>query len=143
MKRLMMYLTLIAIAFALPAFAQNESAMNVHVYKTVAIPGNILRPGNYVFRLLDSVSEPNVVAVTSADFQTFYGYIPVFTAYRSSEDGSRIKATAPDKSGLARINSWFFPGQQEGYRFIYSKADIRKEDMVAQNMRSKGGESGM
>ena len=143
MKRLLMFLTLISIAVALPALAQNESVMDVHVDKTVAIPGNILQPGNYVFRLVDSASSPYDVGVFSAHFKTFYGYIPVFPAYRSSEGGSQITATAPDKSGLARINSWFFPGQQEGYRFIYSKSAIRKEDMVAQNMRSKGGESGM
>lgn len=143
MKRLLMYLTLIAIAFALPAFAQNESVMDVHVDKAIAIPGKVLVPGNYVFRLLHSAAEPNDVAVQSADYKTFYGFIPVFTAYRSSEDGSQIKASAPDNSGLARIKSWFFPGEQEGYRFIYSKADIRKADMIAQNMKSKGVESGM
>jgi hypothetical protein len=143
MKRLLMYLTLIAVAFALPAFAQNESVMDVHVDKTVAIPGNILRPGNYVFRLFDLTSTPGVVGVYSAHYNKFYGYIQVSTAYRSSDNGSQIKETAPDSTGLARIKSWFFPGQQEGYRFNYSKADIHKEDMVAQNMRSKGSVSGM
>jgi hypothetical protein len=147
MKRVLSNVTFLVVLFlavsTIPSFAQNESVMNVHVNKVVAIPSNVLQPGDYVFRLLDSSGRPNDVAVMSADGQTFYGFIPVYDAYRDSDGDSEIVITAPDEAGLARIDSWYFPGQQTGSRFIYSKSDIRRADMLAQKMKSGAAGSGM
>jgi hypothetical protein len=138
-------LVLVLVVSTIPSFAQNknESVMNVHVDRAVAIPRNVLEPGDYVFRLLDTASRPDDVAVTSADGKTFYGILPVFAASRDSGGDSEIAVTAPDEAGLARIDSWYFPGSQDGYRFIYSKSDIRKADMMAQRMKSGAAGSGM
>ena len=146
MKRVLSSVTflvvLVLVASALPSFAQNESVMNVHVGAAVAIPGNVLEPGDYVFRLLDSSSRPDNVAVLSADGKTSYGIFPVFTAFRNSGGDNEIAVTAPDDAGIARIDSWYFPGNQDGFRFIYSKSDIRKADMMAHRMKSGTAGSG-
>lgn len=148
MKRILSSLSFVVLLFlvasSVPSFALNDSVVDVHVEKAVAIPSKVLVPGNYVFRLLDSSSRPHDVEVMSADGKTFYGIIPVYeTSPRDSGLGNEITITAPDESGLARINSWYFPGSQYGYRFIYSKSDIRKADMVAQQMKSNNTEVGM
>jgi len=143
MKRLLMYLPLMVLFVALSAFAENNAVMKVHVTKTIAIPGNVLAPGDYTFRLVDLGSSPFAVAIASADSKTVYGFVPVFKADRNSGGESEIRATEPDDSGLARIDSWYFPGQQTGYRFIYSKQDVRKADMLAEQLKSKGSPSGL
>ena len=147
MKRVLSSVTFLVVLFlavsTIPSFAQNESVMNVHVDKAVAIPCNVLEPGDYVFRLLDSSTRPGDVAVTSADGATFYGILPVYAAYRNSGGDSEIAVTAPDDAGLARIDSWYFPGSQDGFRFIYSKSDIRKADRIAQQMKSGAAATGM
>lgn len=117
--------------------------MNVHVDKAAAIPRNVLEPGDYVFRLLDSSTRPADVAVTSADGKTFYGILPVFTASRNSGGDSEITVTAPDEAGLARIDSWYFPGNQDGFRFIYSNSDIRQAHVIARQMKSGAAGTGM
>lgn len=146
MKRVLSNVTFLVVLFlavsTIPSFAQNESVMNVHVDQAVAIPSHVLQPGDYVFRLLDSPTRPNDVAVMSADGATFYGILPVFTASRISGGDSEITTTAPDAAGLARIDSWYFPGSQDGFRFIYSKSDIRKADMMAHRMKSGTAGSG-
>jgi hypothetical protein len=128
---------------ALPAFAQNENVMNVHVDKAVAIPGKVLPPGDYVFRLADSVTRPADVQVMSADGKTEYGFIPVYSAYRTAGSDTEVTTTPPDNFGIACIDSWYFPGEQDGYRFIYSKTDLRKIDMIAQQMNLGGAQAGM
>lgn len=147
MKRVLSNVTFLVVLFlavaTIPSFAQNESVMDVHVDKAVAIPNNVLQPGDYVFRFLDSTTGPHDVEVMSADGETFYGILPVFAAYRNSGGDLEITTTAPDEAGLARIDSWYFPGSQDGFRFIYSKSDIRKADMVAQQMKSGAAGSGM
>ena len=142
MKRILVYLSLLAIVFAVPAFAENNTVINVHLDNAVAIPGNVLAPGNYVFRLEESGHR--IVAISSADSKTFYGFIPVYTATRDSSNGTDIRATELDAAGLARIDSWFFPGEQNGYRFIYSNSDIAKTDAAVRRMqmKSKGNQSG-
>ena len=147
MKRVLSYVTFLVALFlavsAIPSFAQNENVMDVHVDKAVAIPNNVLKPGDYVFRFLDSTTGPHDVEVLSTDGKTFYGILPVFTAFRNSEGGSEVTITAPDDAGLARIDSWYFPGSQNGYRFIYSKSEIRKADIIAQQMKSGAAGTGM
>lgn len=140
MKRFLISLSLLVFVIALPVFAQGTNVMDVHVDHPVAIPGNVLRPGNYVFRLLDNLKE---VEITSKNDNHDYGFLPVFSTYRSSANGSQIKASRPDASGLARIKSWYFPGSRIGYKFIYSKSEIHKSDIIARNMKSTETQSGM
>ena len=129
------FIALLLTLLALPAFAENDSVMDVHVYHPIAIPGKILQPGNYVFRLASSVTRPTDVEVMSADGKTFDGVFPVYQAFRESYNGSKIRTVGPDASGLTRIKSWYFPGEQYGYRFIYSRSDLHNLDVVAQQMK--------
>jgi hypothetical protein len=147
MKRALSSVTFLVVLFlavsSILSSAQNQSVMNVHVDQAVAIPRNVLEPGDYVFRLLDTPTRHADVAVTSADGRTFYGILPVFTASRNSGRDSEMTVTAPDEAGLARIDSWYFPGSHDGYRFIYSKSDIRRADRMAQRMKSGAAGTGM
>jgi hypothetical protein len=129
-------------AFTIPSFAQNQEVMNVHVDKAVAIPGNVLTPGDYVFRLADSTGRPDDVEIRSADGKTSYGFIQIYMASRNTYEGSEVKVSAADSTGLERIDSWFFPGSEDGYRFIYSKSDLQKADQIAQRMQTEGTSSG-
>lgn len=141
MKRTLIYLSLLAIVFALPAVAENNTVINVHVDKAIAIPGNVLAPGDYVFRMSDPAR--TVVAISSADSKTFYGFVQVFKTERTGTNGSEIRETEADSTGLARIDSWYFPGEKSGFRFIYSQSDIQKADTIAKRLKSDGSRSGM
>lgn len=127
-------LTLIA---AIPAFAQQTTVMDVHVDKAVAIPGHVLLPGHYIFRLADSESYPGYVQITSADGKRDIGFVQVFSGWRQHYDGTKLVMSRPDKVGLERIVAWYFPGQKFGYRFMYTKRQIRNADLIAQRMQSQ------
>lgn len=140
MKRLSLFL-LLALVFTIPALAQNNTVLNVHVQKAVAIPGNVLGPGDYTFRLSEVGEGRSVVAISSADSKIVYGFVHVYTAQRDSVGESEVVTTGAG-AGVDRIDSWYFPGQQHGFRFIYSKSDLSKLDQMAQKATPKGTASG-
>lgn len=139
MKRILSFSSIVVVLFwllALPAFAQNEQVLDVHVNNMVAIPGSVLRPGNYTFRLLDSATGQGLVLVQSANGKRSYGMIPVFSTSRREDGGSIVTTKQPEIAGVARIDSWYFPGSTAGYHFIYSKSDMQKLNTIAQKMHA-------
>lgn len=148
MKRVLPDLAFIALLLmalcTIPALAQNLSVTDVHVSRPVAIPGAILKPGNYVFRLMDSAVVPGYVEITSKNGNRDYGFVPIYTTIRRSAfSGNEITLRPPDREGMVRIHSFFFPGMKDGYRFIYSKSDLRKDDMLAAKVDHNSSSAGM
>jgi hypothetical protein len=140
MKRLAITLIFV-LGFALlatPSFAQQENFLNVHTNEQVAIPGHVLPPGDYVFRLMESDQDPHIVEVMSADGSSLYGLFQVVPAQRPEfANGSSVTLTAPDAAGLQGISQWYFPGSSDGYQFVYSRKDIQKEDQIARRLTNQ------
>jgi hypothetical protein len=131
---LLFSLTVVA---TIPALAQQDTVMNVHVDKAVAIPGHVLLPGNYVFRMADAQTYPGYVLISSADGSQEFGFVHVFASRRQSYDGPQLVMSHPDQAGLEHIVSWYFPGARYGYRFIYSKRQLRNADLMAQRLQTQ------
>ncbi len=85
------------------------------------LPGRVLQPGTYEFRLIDS---DGAVAVSSAPDHHFYGvYLVMPTSRTGSNDGAQVTAAAAPNGGPDRIAAWFFPGESSGYAFIYPRKE--------------------
>lgn len=96
-----------------------------HFSGPVEIPGKVLMPGKYVFQLLDSESDRNTVQVFSEDSQgndilvaTILA-IPEYTSNRPDQPTVRFEER-PTGSPEA-IHSWFYPGENRGWEFVYSQ----------------------
>ncbi len=140
MKRLMHYLPVAAILvlLAIPALAQSDRIVDLHFYHPVAVPDGILPAGNYVFRFMDEGSSAKYVVVDKKDGTPAAGFMLMYPTYADHAPSHLVVNTSkPDKSGVVRFKSMYFPGHSLGYRFIYTKADRRKLDMTAQKMESK------
>jgi hypothetical protein len=135
-------LLLIMAGSAVSAAAQEEGALDVHVNKAVAIPGKVLPVGDYVFRLVESTSGANEVKVSSADGETFYGFIPIYRASKNDLTDQAVVKTMADEAGMSRIDTWFFPASHDGFQFIYSKSDLRKLDIIAKQMAARDSANG-
>ena len=131
-----LFLSLTMVA-AIPALAQQDTVMDVHVDKAVAIPGHVLLPGDYVFRMVDSQTYPGYVQISSADGSKELGFVQVFASERRSFDGTKMMLSHPDRAGLEHVVSWYFPGARYGYRFIYSKRQLRNADLLAQRLQTR------
>src|SRR5437016_10052696 len=91
----------------------------------VEIPGKILTPGKYVFQLEDRQSDRNIVQVFSEDSNGKDSLvatvlaIPAYTAKTPSKPIVRFEERSA--ANPEAIHSWFYPGDNTGWRFVYSQ----------------------
>jgi hypothetical protein len=93
----------------------------------VEVPGKVLDAGKYVFQLLDSDSERNIVQIFSVDAE---GNESLVTTTIAVPD---YLMEAPDKPIIhfeerrgdspEAIHSWFYPGDNYGWEFVYPKSE--------------------
>src|SRR5580704_15705584 len=89
----------------------------------VQIPGKVLAPGKYVFELLNSDSDRNIVEVFSEDSsgnQSLVTIIQAVPAYIEDIPEKAIIHFEERRSGTPEaIHSWFYPGEHTGWEFVY------------------------
>lgn len=91
--------------------------MTVDVLAAVDLPDQTLLPGKYTFTLGNTGTS---VTITRSDGVLVGTYVVVPAYRRDAQDG--LIQTQVDR-GADRFVSWFFPGQQDGYSFIFADWD--------------------
>jgi hypothetical protein len=91
----------------------------------VQVPGKLLDAGKYVFRLADSESDRNVVEIFSEDAngaQKLVTTVLAIPAYRTATpDAPIVQFEERPSGGPEMIHSWFYPGDNAGWAFVYPK----------------------
>jgi hypothetical protein len=88
----------------------------------VEIPGQVLEPGTYVFKLLASLSDRNIVQVFSQDEKHIYGtFLTIPDERLKPDDKTTITFTERPAGSPEAIKAWFYPGQVYGHDFVYPK----------------------
>jgi hypothetical protein len=127
---------LLAFELSVPVFAQLPGDINVHVLEEVAVPGHLLTPGDYVFRHISSAN-PHTFGIWSSDSSEFVGFFHIIRVERPDDrQNTEIDVSDADGAGVRRIEAWYWPGERDGYQFIYSKQDIERVDRLAQVQRA-------
>lgn len=86
----------------------------------VEVPGKVLQPGTYVFKLLDSASSRNIVEILDRDQKHLYATILAIPNYRMKPSDQTIVRFAERPSGEPEaIEAWFYPGDNYGQEFVY------------------------
>ena len=89
----------------------------------VELPGVVLTPGTYVFKLLESPSDRNIVQVFSKDETKLYATIVAIPDYRLTPASKTIVRFEERPAGTPEaIKEWFYPGDQFGEEFAYPKS---------------------
>jgi hypothetical protein len=92
----------------------------------VEIPGvgaQVLPAGTYVFRLLDSLSDRNIVQVFNKDESHVYATILAIPNYRLKATDKTVMTFAERRAGDPQaIRAWFYPGDNWGQEFAYPKS---------------------
>ena len=91
----------------------------------VEIPGpsaQILPSGTYVFRLLDSLSNRNIVQIFNKDESHLYGTILAIPNFRLKATDKTVITFGERAAGEPQaIRAWFYPGDNWGQEFVYPK----------------------
>jgi len=88
----------------------------------VEIPGSVLNPGTYVFKVLDFAGTRDVVQVLDKDEKHVYASfiaIPVEMSKPPEKPFIRFKEQAA--GAPPAIEAWFYPGRADGHEFVYPR----------------------
>src|SRR5580658_1588656 len=78
----------------------------------VEIPGQVLEPGTYVFKLADSQSDRNIVQVFNKRENHLFGTFLTIPDYRLKPAGKTIITFEERAEGSPEaVRAWFYPGQ--------------------------------
>jgi hypothetical protein len=110
-----------------PAIANDWNRESTAIFKQpVRIPGQVLTPGIYVFKLADLCGERNVVQIWNADrtllLATIFGW-PDYLRQAPAEN--RFVLEEGVKGAPAQLKAWFYRGNSHGQTFTYPKAPMK------------------
>jgi hypothetical protein len=112
---------------ATPALAgQSDKQITFRFSQPVEVPGRVLSPGTYVFKPADLAADRNVIQISSEDehgIDHLVATIMAIPAYRLDIPEKPIMTFEERQSGAAEaVHSWFLPGDNDGWEFVYPKA---------------------
>ena len=112
----------------IPARAdQWNKETRLEINQPLEIPGKVLTPGTYIFKLADSQSDRNIVQVWSVDAggrRKFVTTVFAVSDYDMETPDKTIIRLEERPSGSAQaIHSWFYPGENTGWQFVYPKSE--------------------
>src|SRR6266481_7673329 len=93
----------------------------------VEVPGKVRAAGKYVFKIADSESDRNIVQIFSEDARGDQKLVTTTMAipdYREDTPEKTIIQFEERPSGSPEaIHSWFYPGDNTGWQFVYPKGE--------------------
>jgi hypothetical protein len=118
--------TVFCMMFSSTASAQSMNKRTTVTFSApVEIPGvgaQVLPAGTYVFRLLDSLGDRNIVQVFNQDESHVYATILAIPNYRLKATDKTVMTFAERAAGEPQaIRAWFYPGDRWGQEFVYPK----------------------
>jgi hypothetical protein len=114
---------LCAVSMTLNLKADQWNKQTVFTFSApVEIPGQVLTPGTYVFKLLDTASDRHIVQVFNKDENHLYGTFLTIPDYRMKPPEKPLITFEERAAGSPEaIKAWFYPGDDCGNEFVYPK----------------------
>ena len=86
----------------------------------VQIPGQVLQPGQYVFKVADNQADRNIVRIFAEGHRELLATIQAIPAYRLNLTDETLMTFKERPSGSPEaLSRWFYPGQVAGLAFVY------------------------
>ena len=92
------------------------------VNQPIQVKDTLLEPGQYVFKLLNSAADRNIVQIFNADQSHILATILAIPNYRLEPAGdSRFQFWETPPGYAKALRAWFYPGDNFGQEFPYPK----------------------
>jgi hypothetical protein len=117
---------LMALAFSAKVQADTYNKKTTFTFSApFEVPGvdaQVLPAGTYVFKLLDSMSDRNIVQIFNAAETHVYTTILAIPNYRLKATDKTVLTFGERGAGSPEaIKAWFYPGETWGQEFVYPK----------------------
>ncbi|HXA77762.1 MAG TPA: hypothetical protein VNV41_11590 [Candidatus Acidoferrales bacterium] len=87
----------------------------------VEIPGQVLPPGTYVFKLVNLPGSRNLVQIMNEDQSFTFTTLQTVSTYRwRAPDHTLFRLDERAGDSPEAIRTWYYPGDNRGVDFIYS-----------------------
>ena len=128
MKKLVAAIFCSAVLFCSSAMGEARNKKTMLTFgQSVALPGIVLEPGTYVFKVPDFFNYRHVVQVYSADESKLLTTIIAAASERqTTSDRTALRFGEGRRSLPEPLERWFYPQDKIGQQFIYSKPDGHK-----------------
>ena len=88
----------------------------------VEVPGRVLTPGSYEFKLLNTAADRHVVQVFNKDGSQLIGTFLTIPDYRMKPADKPLITFEERAAGAPEaIKAWYYPGDNYGNEFVYPK----------------------
>lgn len=118
--------SLVALAFAFNVEAQTWNKRTIVKFsQTIEVPGvgqQYLPAGTYVFKLVDSISDRDIVQISNENEDHVFATILTIANYRLKPTDETVMTFRERAAGKPQaIRAWFYPGATWGQEFVYPK----------------------
>jgi hypothetical protein len=121
------FVLMLAVTLPMAHAAIGDEATQFTFSQPVAIPGQVLPAGTYLFALDDN--SPNMVWIFNADRTKVYAALQTVPSIRARRNDNAAVTFAKRTSGQPdAIISWFYAGMLDGHQFLYPSQQERKLD---------------
>jgi hypothetical protein len=88
----------------------------------VEVPGKVLSAGTYVFRLMNTEGNTDIVQIFNADDTRLITSVQAIPDYRTTPPDNTILSLEERPAGQPEaLKAWFYPGDNYGEQFVYSR----------------------
>ena len=138
--------------FELTAHADEFNQLSILTFsQPIHIPGQVLPAGTYLFKLVSSDTDRDLVQIFNSDQTHLYATFQTIPTERpTSTDDTAITFAERDPGSPDALLKWFYPGRLTGHEFVYSReeekelAQDRQQVVVAnQKPASNSGQAGI
>jgi hypothetical protein len=136
MKRIVVSALLLGcFGIALPSARADEWDKRTHVTisSPLEVPGVVLPPGQYVFKVVDLKSTRNIVQILNNREDRVYATVMTVPNERLQPTGQTVITMYEARNGSPEaLRAWFYPGDNIGHEFLYPKDQANKLSASAQ-----------
>src|SRR5579864_5388739 len=100
----------------------NNKETRMTINGPLEVQDTLLTPGQYVFKLTQPDTAHSVVSIYNADGTRLEGIIMGWSAYRADAgDKNLFTISQPQGDQPAKLQTWFYPGDNSGVEFSVKK----------------------
>jgi len=104
----------------------------ITITEPLEVPGIVLQPGKYVFKLLNSSSNRHIVEVMNERMDHLYALTFTAAARKIQQKGRTVLTFYEGKGDQPHaIRQWYWPGELDGQEFLYPRKQAERISAVA------------
>src|ERR1700730_9123020 len=109
-----------------------DQSIKITFNQAIEIPGQILPPGTYLFKLADP-NNLDLVRIFNSDGTRLYATLQTTTTERNKLTGDTVVVFAEQPEGKPEtLVKWFYPGSPAGHELVYSKQEEQQLALAQQ-----------